>query len=157
MVEYQRYKHPRQTGDNYAKKDAIAQKERGLMRTRKEEPEPRQSWDLEPNQSDLDDPFSKNFWSHRRRFLNPRSTVTIESMASTENELETINTSVSEAQEQPTANEGGLEPSKLSLPERFQSPYQVNDNPAGPNVPAQPTISRPISNEGRQSLKLPVP
>ncbi|KFX97573.1 hypothetical protein O988_04807 [Pseudogymnoascus sp. VKM F-3808] len=147
MVEYQRNKHPRQTGDNYAKRDGIAQKERALLSTKEQEPETRQSWDLEPNQSGLDDAFSKNSRSHRRRFLNPRSTITIGSMASTENELETTtNTSVSEGQEQPAANGEALEQSKLSLPERFRSPYQV-DSPTGPTLPAQPTASRPISNE----------
>lgn len=155
MVEYQRNIHPRQTGDNYAKRDAIAQKERTLLRTTKQAPESRQSWNLEPNQSGLDDAFSKDSLSHRMRFLNPRSTITIVSMASTENELETTtNTSVSEGQEQPAANGGGLGQSKLSLPERFRYPYQV-DSPTGPNLPAQPTASRPISNEGRQSLKFP--
>jgi hypothetical protein len=76
-------------------------------------------------------------------------------MASTENELETSNTSVSEGQELPPKNDGAPEQNKLLLPERIQPQYQVDDSPTGPALPAQQTIPRQISNEGRQPWKLP--
>ena len=56
---------------------------------------------------------------------------------------------MSEGQEPPTANDAALEQNKVSLNEPFPSRYDVDDNPTMPNLPAQPTTTRPISNEGR--------
>ncbi|KFZ25021.1 hypothetical protein V502_00497, partial [Pseudogymnoascus sp. VKM F-4520 (FW-2644)] len=76
-----------------------------------------------------------------------RPSVGAGSMALTENELETSNISMSEGQEPPPANDVALEQSKVSLNEPVPSRCDVDDNPTTPNLPAQPTTTRPISNE----------
>ncbi|KFX90978.1 hypothetical protein V490_06153 [Pseudogymnoascus sp. VKM F-3557] len=148
MFNYKRYDDPRQTGDNYAKAGSKVPTQSPPLRTGKQERDSRQSRYLRPNQSDLDDHLSKNSRSHRGRFPISKSTaVNAGSMASTENELETSNTSVSEGQELPPENDGAFKQNKLLLPERIQPQYQVGDSPTGPALPAQLTTSRQISNE----------
>ncbi|KFY62778.1 hypothetical protein V496_04396 [Pseudogymnoascus sp. VKM F-4515 (FW-2607)] len=102
---------------------------------------------LEPNQLDSDNHRSKNSWSDHKRVWSPRPSVNGSSMASVENWLETSNSSMSEEQQPPAADNGDLEQSKLSPTEPFQSPDDVDGNPTTPNMPAQPMTSRPISNE----------
>lgn len=138
-----------QTGNTYAKRGTTPQIESPSPRTGNQEREPRKSRNLRLNHFDSDSHHSKNSQSHRKRARKPRAGVNAGSMASTENELETSNTSVSEEEQQPQANDEALGQNKLSLTERVRSPYNVDDNPTGPNLPAQPTSSCPISTEGK--------
>ncbi|KAL5346619.1 hypothetical protein ACLOAV_008326 [Pseudogymnoascus australis] len=64
---------------------------------------------LEPNQFDSDNHLSKNSWSDHKRVWSPRPSVNGSSMASVENWLETSNSSMSEEQQPPAADNGDLE------------------------------------------------
>lgn len=86
-------------------------------------------------------------WLHRERLRSPWPIVGASSIASTENELETNSSNMSERHQRPPPNTGTPEQEKLSLPEPFRSLCHVDDNPTQPNLPPQPTTSRLISIE----------
>ncbi|KFY81536.1 hypothetical protein V500_11314 [Pseudogymnoascus sp. VKM F-4518 (FW-2643)] len=117
------------------------------QRTGKQEREQRKSQYLRPNQFDSDGRRFRNSRSHHKPVRSHRPSVDAGSMASTENEPQTSNTSMSDGQEQPPENDGALEQNKLSSTEPFRSPYDLDDNSTTPNLPAQPTTPRPILNE----------
>ncbi|KFY22398.1 hypothetical protein V493_06636 [Pseudogymnoascus sp. VKM F-4281 (FW-2241)] len=147
MPGYHDHDRPRQTGNSHASREAEAQVEI-LPRTGKQDREPRKSQPLRPNQFSSSRHRSKNYPSHFRRVRGPKPTVGASSMASTEDEADTSNTSMSEGQQQPRPDDGILERNKLSLTDQFRSRYHVDDNPNTPGLPPQPTTSRPISTQG---------
>ncbi|KAL5351126.1 hypothetical protein ACLOAV_002977 [Pseudogymnoascus australis] len=77
---------------------------------------------LEPNQLDSDNHRSKNPWSDHKRVWSPRPSVNGSSMASVENWLETSNSSMSEGQQPPAADNGDLgQNSGLTTPNPIQT------------------------------------
>lgn len=135
-------------GSYYATRSATGQIE-SPAHIENDERELQKTQYLEPNQFDSDNHRSQNPWPDHKRVWSRRPSVNGSSMASVENWLETSNSSMSEGQQSPAADDGDLGQNKLLPTEPFQSPDDVDDNPTTPNLPAQPRTSRPISNEGR--------
>ncbi|ELR07573.1 hypothetical protein VC83_06050 [Pseudogymnoascus destructans] len=147
MIERQEHERLGPNGNNYAKKGATTHIESPTPRTGKQEHEPPKIRHSRPTQLDLDIRGSKSSRSRRKRVRSRKPSVDAGPMASTENEVQTSNITMSEGHQQPPSNDGALDQDKLSLAGRFGCRDHVDDNPTTPDLSAQPTTSGPISNE----------
>ncbi|OBT72487.1 hypothetical protein VF21_08521 [Pseudogymnoascus sp. 05NY08] len=136
----------RPNGNNYAKKGATTHIESPPPRTGNQEREPHKIRYSKQNQlgSDIRPKSSR---SRRKRDQSRKPSVNAASMASTETEVQTSNTSMSEGHQSPPSNDGSLDEDKLSCVGRFGPRNHVDENPTTPDLSAQPTTSGLLSNE----------